>query len=653
MSASAASVAVASADTPVKASASASVHPGSRRAPAGERLLPLVRVAADVLAVWPAFLLAYAFAEAELGLAIEGAAEFSLLLVGLLFGAGLYRPVPSALGYRELVGVVRGVLVAGAGYGTFLFAVERPGHPRAAVFGAVALSVVVVLIARRAVMAGARALTRHGRLAGRRVVICGAGHAGRLALQQVVHATVDGRRVVGFVDDSFPVGSMVRCRVAQSGVPDIEVPVLGRVDDWPRVCAEQGAHVLLVTTSWADPDLTTDVIRRAAALGVCPEFVPDLGAARVDLLQAEPLGALPLLRVADLSGARRPFGKRAFDVVGALVIAVLTLPLWVAASVLVRCTSSGPVLFVQDRIGLGGRPFRMYKFRTMRRDADAYAPSPAYDAHPAITPVGRLLRVAGIDELPQLVNVLRGEMSLVGPRPEMPFIVAGYTAEERQRLHAAPGVTGVWQISPDRHGQIHENVEHDLYYVRHQSLLLDVVVLFETAVFTASLVAARLVRRLRRTPPAGAGAATRAAPTVTADYTLVALDQRGADSGRCWVEALPAAIGWASAGPVRVAVTRRNVAPLDAALAAVQGAAGAVPDLRYEVYRTREQLRAACEAARLVITDLPHVAAWAREAGVEAITMATVATAPGHPHVVVPYAPWPQASPVIAPTLTS
>ena len=618
---------------------------GGRQAPAGEQWLVAARLAADVLTVWPPFLIAYACAGAELAHAVEGAAAFAILLVIILSNAGLYRPAPSALGHREIAGVVRGVLAAGAGYGTLLFSFGRPGHPPAGALGAIALSALLVPIGRRAVMAGARALTRSGRLAGRRVLICGAGRVGRLALQQLFYAAVDGRRVVGFVDDALPVGSTVRCRVAQTGVPDVDVPVLGRLEEWARVCAEHAVDVVLVTAPWADPDHTRDVLRRAAALGMRAEFVPDLGGTRVDLLQTEALGAVPVLRVADLSGATSPPGKRVLDVVGAALLITCTAPLWAIAAVLVRATSPGPVFFVQERVGRGGRRFRMYKFRTMRRDADAYAPSPAYDTHPSITRVGRLLRVAGLDELPQLLNVLRGDMSLVGPRPEMPFIVARYTADERQRLYATPGVTGVWQLSPDRQAQIHESVEHDLYYVRHQSLLLDVVVLFETMIFTASLVAARSARRFRpgRRRPAPAAPESRGG----GDYTLVALDQRLAPAADRWTSLLPAALAWVpSSSAVRVLAARGNAAAMQAAVGLATAdwtpPAGA---LAYETYRSREQLRVLCEGARLVITDLPHVAEWARGAGVEVVPL-TPDGAPLHdPLPPAGYHPWVDAPP--------
>jgi len=151
--------------------------------------------------------------------------------------------------------------------------------------------------------------------------------------------------------------------------------------------------------------------------------------------------------------------------------------------VAIRLTSDGPVLFVQDRIGKNGTPFKMFKFRTMYTSAPkhAYSPISAYD--PRITKIGRFLRRTSLDEVPQLLNVVKGDMSLVGPRPEMPFIVDQYSDLHRQRLQAIPGITGLWQISAGRKQLIHENIQYDLYYIRNQSFFMDLSILLHTAAF--------------------------------------------------------------------------------------------------------------------------------------------------------------------------
>ena len=174
-------------------------------------------------------------------------------------------------------------------------------------------------------------------------------------------------------------------------------------------------------------------------------------------------------------------------------IVLLAIPCALAA-LLIRLTSPGPVIFQQLRVGHRGRLFFLYKFRSMFVDSPAYAFSPRTGFDSRITTVGRFLRRTCFDEVPQLWNVLRGEMSLVGPRPEMPFIVDRYTSLERQRLAVKPGITGLWQLSGDRGRLIHENLEYDLYYLRHRNLFMDFAVLLHTQ----SVFAARgcLIRRI-------------------------------------------------------------------------------------------------------------------------------------------------------------
>ena len=175
--------------------------------------------------------------------------------------------------------------------------------------------------------------------------------------------------------------------------------------------------------------------------------------------------------------------KRALDVAASTILLLLLAPVMAAAVVAVKLTSKGPAIFKQQRVGRDGVLFYMYKFRSMYQDSDRYAYSPKSGCDPRITPVGRFLRHTCIDELPQLLNVMQGEMSLVGPRPEMPFIVEQYEEIHWRRLAVKPGITGLWQLSADRSSPIHQNISYDLYYVRNRNLMMDVAILLHTCVF--------------------------------------------------------------------------------------------------------------------------------------------------------------------------
>jgi lipopolysaccharide/colanic/teichoic acid biosynthesis glycosyltransferase len=174
--------------------------------------------------------------------------------------------------------------------------------------------------------------------------------------------------------------------------------------------------------------------------------------------------------------------KRVCDVTGALFLMVLLLPLFLVVAILIKLDSPGTILFRHYRIGRSEKRFLLWKFRSMRTDVPGYEASPRSVVDPRLTRVGRLIRRLSVDELPQLVNVLKGDMSLVGPRPEMPFIVARYYSAHRKRLVARPGITGLWQISPARAFPIHENLQYDLHYICNQNLFLDCAIMLRTII---------------------------------------------------------------------------------------------------------------------------------------------------------------------------
>jgi lipopolysaccharide/colanic/teichoic acid biosynthesis glycosyltransferase len=175
--------------------------------------------------------------------------------------------------------------------------------------------------------------------------------------------------------------------------------------------------------------------------------------------------------------------KRAIDLILSAFLMVMIAPLLFIMAFIIKLDSPGPAIFVQKRVGRNGELFNIYKFRSMYVNSPRYDFSPATSHDPRITRVGRLIRQTSLDELPQLMNVFLGNMSLVGPRPEMPFIVQDYTPEHRQRLEVIPGITGLWQLSADRASHIHENIQYDLYYIRNRNIFMDIAILIHTLFF--------------------------------------------------------------------------------------------------------------------------------------------------------------------------
>ena len=173
-------------------------------------------------------------------------------------------------------------------------------------------------------------------------------------------------------------------------------------------------------------------------------------------------------------------GKRLVDILVSVLGLVAALPLWIIISAAIRLDSTGPALIRQYRVGTGSMPFILYKFRTMRHSTVLYEQAPRDQSDSRITSVGRFLRRFSLDELPQLWNVFIGNMSLVGPRPEMEFIVKEYEPWQELRLKAKPGLTGLWQILGRKDIPLHENLEYDFYYVCNQNMFLDVSILLKT-----------------------------------------------------------------------------------------------------------------------------------------------------------------------------
>lgn len=173
--------------------------------------------------------------------------------------------------------------------------------------------------------------------------------------------------------------------------------------------------------------------------------------------------------------------KPAIDIALSLVLLILLLPLFIVISLMIRLDSEGPSIFKQHRVGKDEKVFIIYKFRTMYTDAPNEGRSPINHSDNRITRVGRLLRTTSLDELPQLINILKGEMSFIGPRPEQRLIVERcYSSCEKGRFLVKPGITGLWQVSQDRMHPIHENLHHDFEYINKVSFLLDAKIVIKT-----------------------------------------------------------------------------------------------------------------------------------------------------------------------------
>jgi exopolysaccharide biosynthesis polyprenyl glycosylphosphotransferase len=313
-----------------------------------------------------------------------------------------------------------------------------------------------------------------------RILVLGAGPLGQRVGEVLLDHSRWGFHPVGFLDDDPE---------KQSGRM-LGLQVLGGIDSLRDVVLERRIDEVWVALPNSAMDRLEQVISAVETLPITIKVVPDYAGFAQIRTQSEVLGDLAVIGLRDplIQGVPR-LAKRLFDLAIGSATFILSLPLMAVIWMLIRLDSKGPVFIRQERVGENGRRFAMLKFRSMRvaaaepearRDGAAAGGVHKRPDDPRVTRVGRTLRRFSLDELPQLVNVIRGDMSLVGPRPEMPWLVDRYEPWQRKRFAVPQGLTGWWQINGRSDRPMHLHTEDDLYYVYNYSLWLDVKILLLT-----------------------------------------------------------------------------------------------------------------------------------------------------------------------------
>jgi exopolysaccharide biosynthesis polyprenyl glycosylphosphotransferase len=352
-----------------------------------------------------------------------------------------------------------------------------------------------LLLGSRFALWGYRRVTKHRHsLEHRRVVVVGAGPVGRKAVEQLKRCSWAGIDLVGYVDDD----PQKQQRVYQ------DLPVLGILDQLPQIVAANGIGAAVVALPLGAHERIVQVCRMLQDLSVRVHVIPDLFALSFPSATLDGFGGIPVIYLGQpgMHGWRR-VSKRAFDCAVALLTLILLSPALVLIGLLIKLESPGPVIFRQQRVGERGQPFTMLKFRSMQvgsnpgahaahvkrlieenlKPQDLSAAGSAtlkMDHDPRITRIGRFIRKTSLDELPQLFNVLRGEMSLVGPRPPLPYEVESYKDWHKRRLEALPGMTGWWQVKGRNRVSFDEMVRMDLAYIEKASFWFDLRILLLT-----------------------------------------------------------------------------------------------------------------------------------------------------------------------------
>jgi exopolysaccharide biosynthesis polyprenyl glycosylphosphotransferase len=308
------------------------------------------------------------------------------------------------------------------------------------------------------------------------LLLVGTGDVARMILQKTVQSPRLGYRVVGFVNGE------------DNGQEIAGVPLLGPQRELGRIVREHGVREVVIALPEASHDELLDLISACESERAIVRIFPDLFHIVASELTISDLDGLPLLTVRDvaLRGWKLTV-KRAMDLLFSGVGLVLLSPFLMFMALLIRLESKGPIFYTQVRVGLDGKPFHMIKFRSMRVDAEENTgPVWATENDPRKTKLGTLLRKTSIDELPQLINVLLGDMSIVGPRPERPVFVEQFrnvVPRYMDRHHEKSGITGWAQVNGLRGDtSIIERTKYDLYYIENWSLLFDIKIIVRTVI---------------------------------------------------------------------------------------------------------------------------------------------------------------------------
>ena len=392
----------------------------------------------------------------------------------------LYRARYLSRGIDEIARVVKAVAVAMLLTGGVSI-VMKISVGRQWMTIATLLVLVSLLAARISIRALFARMRRRGQML-RTVLIAGRNAEGNLVREMLEADPALGYNFAGFVED------LVETEPGES-----PLALLGDPSKVLRAVDETNAVGVIIAATAIDIGTSNRLIRALTEHGVHVELSSTLCDIAAHRLTVRPVGRVPMMYVEPVRRTGwRPQAKRAFDILIAGVTLIVTMPILMVAGLATKLTSPGPVFFSQKRIGRDGRPFEMHKLRTMVVDAEAQLDDVLklnetsgtlfkIKDDPRITPVGRILRKASLDELPQLLNVLRGEMSLVGPRPALPREVETWDRSLHNRLRVQPGITGMWQVhgrSDDDHDSSYARL--DLYYVDNWTIVTDLVILVRT-----------------------------------------------------------------------------------------------------------------------------------------------------------------------------
>jgi exopolysaccharide biosynthesis polyprenyl glycosylphosphotransferase len=410
---------------------------------------------------------------------------FALLLTGVSLIAyqvgGLYADKRGRSWWDEVSILVTGTAVSTVVVMAVTFFIHPLVYSRAMLVYA-ALLIVLLLGVARLIRRPIEAYLRRRGIGVDRVLIVGAGEVGRAVMRNLLANPALGYGVIGYIDDDPVKGNGELGRFKG----------MGGLENLSDIVVKEDVAEVIVTLPWHYHRKIMQVVEKCERQHVRVRIVPDIFQQRLRQLDMDSLGGIPVIGLQQTQISQGALiVKRAIDIVGSIILLILVAPLMLVVILAIRIDSPGPAVFRHRRVGRSGQEFRIYKFRSMIQGAEELqseleplneADGPLFKIRddPRLTRVGRFLRRTSIDELPQLFNILRGEMSLVGPRPGTPEEVEKYEPWQRERLSIWPGLTGLWQVSGRSNVPFAEMCQLDIYYIENWSLSLDLRILLRT-----------------------------------------------------------------------------------------------------------------------------------------------------------------------------
>lgn len=356
-----------------------------------------------------------------------------------------------------------------------LYVINEPNFSRSMMFIFYVINIVLEVLFRNIVRYALRSVRENG-FNLKHVLLVGYSRAAEQYIDRIKANPQWGYVVRGILDDEAERGTIYK-----------GVKVIGTIENLPIILPENKLDEIAITLSIDKYGELEQIVNMCEKSGVHTKFIPDYNNIIPTRPYTEDLLGLPVINIRNvpLTNFFNSTLKRGIDIVGSIAAIIIFSPLMLIVAILIKCTSEGPVLFSQERVGLHNKQFKMYKFRSMavqqpREERGAWT----VEDDPRVTPIGKIIRRTSIDELPQLFNILKGDMSLVGPRPERPFFVEKFKEQIPRYMvkhQVRPGMTGWAQINGYRgNTSIKKRIEYDLYYIENWTLAFDIKILFLT-----------------------------------------------------------------------------------------------------------------------------------------------------------------------------